>query len=93
MSLLRLAYYGVPVDDVTPGYERYGEQGLRLVDPVDCPGGHRREFGLRTFRPCAEHNGHPGWLCTCGVEQWLHVVDGHATYVTELPCAKFTRAG
>lgn len=57
--------------DVPPGYEPYGQQGIKLIDPTDCPGGHAFAFGQRWYAACAEHHGHPAWRCACRVEQFL----------------------
>lgn len=72
--------------EIPPGYVPYGEMGMRLVDPVDCPGGHPFAFGQRTWTPCAEHRGHPSWRCACGVEQYPHRGDGQI--VAELECQR-----
>lgn len=73
-------------DDRPPlkdGYE-YTGRGLeiRLIDPVDCPRGHRYAFGQRTHSPCSEHHGHPSWWCACGAQIYRH--DGE--FFSRLPC-------
>lgn len=76
---------------IPPGYAPWGEQGMVLIDPP-CAAGHPlRTPWQRPWSPCAEHGGHPGWRCGCGVETWLFVVDGRATYVTDLPCYRAER--
>jgi hypothetical protein len=59
-----------------------GGPAIALVDPERCPGGHRFAFGQRGHAPCAQHHGHPQWICACGVVLYGH----HGEFVTELPC-------
>lgn len=70
-----------------PGFEWTGNQTeIRLIDPP-CGRGHPLQG--RWTRPgveCSEHRWHNSWLCGCGVETYLLVEDGQASYVTELPC-------
>lgn len=41
---------------------------VRLIDPTDCPAGHRFTFGMRHFDKCQDqsHHGHSFWQCSCG---------------------------
>lgn len=70
--------------EVTPGYEPWGEQGMKLIDPADCPAGHPFRFGQRGYERCRQHRGHPSWVCACGREQFLRREDG--AIVQDLPC-------
>lgn len=70
--------------EIPPGYVPWGELGMVLVDPTLCPGGHPFAFGQRGYEPCAEHRGHPSWVCACGREQFLQREDG--AIVGELEC-------
>lgn len=70
------------MDEVPDGYERWGEQGLRLIDPEWCPQGHPFEGGSRGFVPCVEHDGHPSWRCPCGQKIYRHAGE----FVGELDC-------
>lgn len=69
--------YGVAME-MTPGYEPWGEQGSRLIDPEECPHGH--PWGdpgwQRTYAFCSEHRGHPSWRCHCGAMLYLRRHDG-----------------
>lgn len=69
---------------VSPGYVPWGEQGIKLVDPTDCPAGHAFRWGQRSWEPCAVHRGHPSWVCACGREVFLRREDG--AIVAELEC-------
>lgn len=60
--------------EMTPGYERWGEQGSRLIDPKACPDGHPQKTDgtcQRGYSPCGEHGGHESWRCWCGRQMWL----------------------
>jgi hypothetical protein len=59
--------------EMSPGYEPWGEQGSRLIDPQACPDGHPWGSGgwQRSFSPCRDHAGHPSWRCHCGRWQYL----------------------
>lgn len=69
--------------EVPPGYVPWGEQGIRLVDPEQCPAGHPFAWGQRAFSHCVQHRGHPAWRCKCGVELFLRE-DGRI--VADLAC-------
>lgn len=69
--------------DVPDGYERFGEQGLKLIDPVLCPAGHPFEWGQRgSLAFCLEHGSHNTWWCRCGLK--IYRVEG--AFVSELKC-------
>lgn len=72
--------------EIPPGYVPWGEQGMMLVDPTECPVGHRwGEPGWqRRHEPCPIHNGHPSWRCHCGRELFLRKEDG--AIVEQLDC-------
>jgi hypothetical protein len=41
--------------------------GLVLIDPTDCPAGHRFRFGQRGgLAHCGQHPPHNTWICECG---------------------------
>ena len=42
--------------------------GMQLIDPTECPAGHPFRWGKHSHTPCAEHRGHPEWVCACGQE-------------------------
>lgn len=70
--------------EIPPGYRPWGQQGIALIDPTDCPAGHRFKFGSRGYETCAPHHGHPSWRCACGIEQFLE--QGTGRIVPELDC-------
>lgn len=74
---------------MTPGYEPWGEQGSRLVDPQACPDGHpwaKDGTWQRWYVKCGPHRGHPAWRCHCGREQFLRREDG--AIVEQLDCVE-----
>lgn len=65
------------------GYEPLPDGGIRLVDPLICPGGHEFAWGKRQgVIPCREHRDHSWWICECG--QQIYRVSG--AFVGELDC-------
>jgi hypothetical protein len=51
---------GMERPELPDGHEWTGRQTeIRLLDPTDCPGGHRFEFGQRCGEP-------QSWRCACG---------------------------
>ncbi len=75
---------------VPPGYVRWGEQGIRLVDPQACPAGHPWASDgswQRKHEPCGDHGGHPSWRCHCG--RWLYLrEDGQIVQELDCPTAR-----
>lgn len=68
---------------IPDGYERWGEQGLVLIDPDWCPTGHPFAFGQRLSNTlCRRHGHHHAWLCACGQRIWR--VPG--AFVDQLDC-------
>jgi hypothetical protein len=67
---------------VPDGYERFGEQGLKLIDPIVCPAGHPFRWGQSgSLARCAKHGDHNVWICACS--QWIWRYDG--AFVGEKP--------
>jgi hypothetical protein len=72
--------------EIPPGYAPWGEQGIVLIDPTECPAGHpwADDGWQRSFSPCYGHGGHPSWRCHCGRMQYLRREDG--AIVEQLDC-------
>lgn len=74
------------MEAVPDGYVRWPDPehgpGLRMLDPTDCPAGHRFRFGQRqNVAHCKVHGTHDTWLCACG--QWIWRYDG--AFIGEKP--------